>query len=133
MNRRSFLSFLLAFGARVGLADGTAKAYGASREAPSGETSSSATEDINLGLKQAQQAGSFELVEQTAVGDVALLREKRFDSQLSWRIPANVTPGWYRVRFPATARFQVTAAMQREREPFIFNGTNFQQRPPASA
>lgn len=85
-------------------------------QAPADESSTERPKRFHLGLKQSKQAGSIELVEQTAVGDVALLRETRFDSQLSWRVPGHVTAGWYRIRFPATTRFQVTAEMQRERD-----------------
>lgn len=70
-----------------------------------------------LGVRQAGCLGSFELVDHEAIGSVAIQRAE-VSSRLEWRMPADISPGWYQASFPATRRFQVVAARLDENEPF---------------
>jgi hypothetical protein len=77
-------------------------------------------ETVSLSLKEAEQKGSFELVENTAGGAVAIQRGPE-ESTFIWKDPGAIEPGWYRINFIASSNFQVIADRLEELEPFVFS------------
>ena len=73
-----------------------------------------------LSLKEARQTGSFEMVENTIDGIVAV-QKGRIGSTLSWDLPAGALKGWYIFHFTGSSKFQPTAKEQRENEPYIIS------------
>lgn len=80
--------------------------------------SSSDQETILLNLNEADQRGNFELVENAETGTMAIQRASN-ESILVWPKPAEAEPGWYRIKFHASGKFQVIADNLAEQEPFI--------------
>ena len=76
-----------------------------------------------LNIKNAQQKGSFELIENSAIGTAAVQRAPA-ESELIWNETRDMKPGWYRISFPATAHFQVMPGNLEELEPFIITVSN---------
>jgi hypothetical protein len=83
-----------------------------------GCSSANDQETILLNLDEADQQGSFELVENAEIGRMAVQRASN-ESKLLWPKPAEAEPGWYRIKFHASGKFQVIADNLLEREPFI--------------
>ena len=80
-------------------------------------------ETFTLSLKDAGQKGSFELVDNTPLGVMAVQRAE-IESVLTWKDIRKIKPGWYRISFPATSNFQVIPGRLDELEPFIISVTN---------
>lgn len=76
-----------------------------------------ANQSVLLRLDDADQVGSFELLDHSAIGRIAIQRQSG-SSNLVWRASAQTPAGWYRVTFQATSRFQVIAESLEENEPF---------------
>lgn len=76
-----------------------------------------ANQGIRLGLGNAEEAGSFEMLHHDAIGPMAIHRQSG-SSNFIWHARPQAPAGWYRVTFPASSRFQVVAESLEENEPF---------------
>ena len=74
-----------------------------------------------LKLRDSDQEGSFEFLDNTAIGTAAV-QKAPVKSKFVWKSPS-LKPGWYRIKFPATMNFQVIPENLEEIEPFIITVT----------